>query len=100
MMRLRLSVRPSIHPSIHLLMEFGVQGQVSGKFPDRLLGPPSLLSMSTGGLFPVGVKRSGREADYDYLLHSAWICISTPQYVLMARYFIEQEMPPHSVVLS
>jgi len=31
--------------------------------PDRLLGPPSLLTSWYQGLFPRGVNRPGREAD-------------------------------------
>jgi hypothetical protein len=46
-----------------LLMEFGIQGQFSGKFPDRLWDPASLPSKRYGELSP-GVKCPGREADH------------------------------------
>jgi hypothetical protein len=39
----------------------------SSQCPDRLWGPPSLLSNGHLGLVPRGVKRKGLEADYSPL---------------------------------
>jgi hypothetical protein len=55
--------------------------------PDRLNGPPSLLSNWYWGLFPLGLKRQGREA-YNSSPTSAeanktWVYTSTPQFVFM-----------------
>jgi len=50
--------------------------------PDRLWGPPSLLSNEYERLFPWGVERSAREADHSPLSsaedRNTWSYISTP----------------------
>jgi hypothetical protein len=50
--------------------------------PDRLWGPPNLLSNWHRGLLPQGVKRPGREADRtpppSAEVKNAWIYTSTP----------------------
>jgi hypothetical protein len=56
--------------------------------PERLWGPPTLLSNGYQRLFPWGVKRPGREADNSppssAEVKKAWSYTSTPQYVFMA----------------
>jgi hypothetical protein len=74
--------------------EFGVRLPVgssifsSPRGPDRLRGPRSLLSNGYGGLFPRGVKRPGREAEYSppaaAEVKKIWIYLSTPSYAFMA----------------
>jgi hypothetical protein len=55
--------------------------------PDRLWGPPNLLSMIIGGSFH-GVKRPRREADQSpptsAEVKKTWIYKSTPPYAFMA----------------
>jgi hypothetical protein len=49
--------------------------------PDRFWGPPSLLSNGYQGLFFLGVKRLGSEADYSPSsaeVKNAWSYTSTP----------------------
>jgi hypothetical protein len=59
----------------------------SPRHPDRLLGPPNLYPMSTGGSFPGG-KRPGHEADHSpptsAEVKKMWIYTSTPPYTFMA----------------
>jgi hypothetical protein len=57
--------------------------------PDRLWGPPRLLSNGYRGARSSGVKWQGREADHSPPPTSAevkntWIYTSTPPYVFMA----------------
>jgi hypothetical protein len=70
----------------------GVWVQVGSKIlssprrPDRLWGPPSLLSNWYRGLLPRGVKRPRRKADHSppisvEVIHG-WVFASTPQYHL------------------
>jgi hypothetical protein len=53
----------------------------------------SLLSDAYQGLFPLGVKRPGREADHSppssAEVKNAWSYTSTPQYVFMSWYLVE-----------
>jgi hypothetical protein len=55
--------------------------------PDRLLGPPSLLTNGYRGLFP-GVKGQGHEADHSPSasaeVKKMWIYTFTPPYAFMA----------------
>jgi hypothetical protein len=72
----------------------GVRVPVGSRFfssplrPDRLWGPPHLLSNGTGRLFPPGLKRPGCEADHSPLasaeVKQMWIYTSTPLYTFMA----------------
>jgi hypothetical protein len=56
--------------------------------PDRLWGSPCLLPNGYGGLFPLGVKRPGSEADHSppssTEVKNAWSYTSTPQHVFIA----------------
>jgi hypothetical protein len=56
--------------------------------PDRFCGPPSLLSNGYRGLFPRGVRRTGREADHSPKtsaeMKKTWIYTSTPPYACIA----------------
>jgi hypothetical protein len=59
----------------------------SPRLPDRLWGPPNLLSNEYQGL-SLGVKRPGREADHSppasAEVNKMWIYTSTPPYDFMA----------------
>jgi hypothetical protein len=59
----------------------------SPRRPDRLWGPPNLLSKGTGSYAP-GVKRPKRESDHSppasAEVQKMWIYTSTPQYAFMA----------------
>jgi hypothetical protein len=59
----------------------------SPRRPDRLWGPPNLLSNGQGGSFPV-VKVAGREADHSppasAKVKNMWICTSPPPYAFVA----------------
>jgi hypothetical protein len=59
----------------------------SPRLPDRLRGPPNLLSNGSAGLFFGGVKRLWREADHSNLssakVKKMWIYTTTPPYALM-----------------
>jgi hypothetical protein len=56
--------------------------------PDRLWGPPNLLSNGYRGALSPGVKRAGREADHSpptsAEFKKMWIYTSTPPYAFMA----------------
>jgi hypothetical protein len=60
----------------------------SPRRPDRLWGPPNLLSNGYWGLSPREVKRLGREADRSpptsAEVKKMWIYTSTPQYAFMS----------------
>jgi hypothetical protein len=60
----------------------------SPRCPDRLRGPPNLLSNGYRGLFLLGVKQRGREADHSppasAEVKKMWIYTSTPPYAFMA----------------
>jgi hypothetical protein len=60
--------------------------------PDRLCGPPKLLSNGYQGLFPRGVKQQRHEADQSppasREVKKMWIHTSTPPYVFMAQFLI------------
>jgi hypothetical protein len=60
----------------------------SPRRPDRLWGPPSLLSNWVPGVLSPGVKRQGRDADHSPPtsadVKKTWIYTSTPPYAFMA----------------
>jgi hypothetical protein len=72
---------------------FGVRVAVGARIfsfprcPDRLWGPPNLLSNGYEILFPPGVKRPGREADHSppasAEVKKMWVYTTTPPYAFM-----------------
>jgi hypothetical protein len=59
----------------------------SPRRPDRLWGPPNLLSDEYRRALSPGVKRPGREADHSPTnaeVKNMWIYTSTPPYAFMA----------------
>jgi hypothetical protein len=60
----------------------------SPRRPDRLWGPPNLLSNVYLGLLPRVLKRMGHEADHSFPASAefkkTWIYMSTPSYAFMA----------------
>jgi hypothetical protein len=71
----------------------GVQFSAGALRPERLCGPPSLLSNGYRGPLSPGVKRSGCEADHSTPssaeVTNAWSYTSTPQYTFTVRCLIK-----------
>jgi hypothetical protein len=73
---------------VGVLVLMGASIFTSPYHPDWLWVSPNLLSNEYWGLFPLGVKRPGREADHSpptsAEIKKTWVYTSTPSYVFMA----------------
>jgi hypothetical protein len=106
--RTRLSIVESGGGSVGIATDYGLDDRVWGGLisggrweyfsspprPDLLCDPYNLLSNGYLGLFPRGIKRSGREVDRSLHsgadLMSAWRYTSNHQYVFMAWCLVKQ----------
>jgi hypothetical protein len=75
-------------PAVRVRVLVGSRIFPSPRRPNRLWGPPSLLSNCYRGAFFRGVKRSGREADHSpptsAKVKNMWMYTSTPPYAFIA----------------